>query len=92
MNQEMSAWRKHTSIHRGSVAWLPLAILCVSPGRGAAPLPIRFEPLTRADEVPPQSVEQILQDHRGFLWYTSANGLTRYDGMESVSYPGFPLN
>jgi len=79
-------------IHRGTVAWLSLALWCVVPGHSAAPVPIRFEPLTRADGISPQSVEQILQDHRGFLWYTSANGLTRYDGLESVSYPDFPLH
>ena len=85
---------------RGTVAWLLPAIMCVIPGRSAVPAPIRFEPLTRADGIFPQSIEQsdrpnfghaIFQDHRGFLWYTSTIGLTRYDGLESVTYPGFPI-
>lgn len=54
--------------------------------------PIRFEPLTRADGVSSQVVYQILQDSRGFLWYTTANGLNRYDGQESVLYSGFPID
>ena len=77
---------------RGIIAWLSLAALCVLPGHSAAPVPIRFEPLTRADGISPQSVEQILQDHRGFLWYTCGNRLTRYDGLESVSFSGFPTD
>ena len=87
-------------VHRGTVATLLLAVWCCIPGRSAAPAPIRFERLTRADGISPQSIEQsdrpnfghaILQDHRGFLWYTSTIGLTRYDGQESVTYPGFPI-
>jgi len=79
-------------IDRGIFAVLSLAALCVFPLSGAAPLPIRFEPLTRADGVSPESVEQILQDRHGFLWYTTAGGLYRYDGLESVFYPGYPID
>jgi signal transduction histidine kinase/ligand-binding sensor domain-containing protein/CheY-like chemotaxis protein len=54
--------------------------------------PIRFEPLTRADGVSSQYVYQILQDSHGFLWYTTANGLNRYDGQESFLYRDFPID
>ena len=79
-------------IHRGTVAPLLLAVLCAIPGRSAAPAPIRFEPLTRADGVSSEYVYQILQDRHGFLWYTTAKGLNRYDGQESILYRDFPID
>src|ERR1017187_9040720 len=79
-------------IRRGSVAALSLAVLSVLPGRGAAPDRIRFEPLTRAEGVSPEVVHQILQDHQGFLWFSTRSGLNRYDGYQTVNYPGFPID
>ena len=79
-------------IRRGSVAALSLAVLSVLPGRGAAPDRIRFERLTRADGVSPEFVYQILQDRQGFLWFSTRSGLNRYDGYQTVNYPGFPID
>ena len=57
---------------------------------GSAP-DIRFEPLTRSDGIPTQHFYQVLQDHRGFLWFTTSSGLVRYDGHRQVLYRGIPL-
>ena len=76
----------------GSVAALSLAVLSVLPGRAAAPARIRFERLTRSDGVSPELVYQILQDHQGFLWFSTKSGLNRYDGYQTVNYPGFPID
>ena len=77
-----------------TVAVLTLATLSRLPCRGAAsaPAPIRFERLTRADGVSPELVYQILQDRQGFLWFSTKDGLKRYDGYQSVLYPGFPID
>ena len=48
---------------------------------------IRFEQLTRADGIPSDSFYQVVQDHRGFLWFATRNGLIRYDGYQHVRYP-----
>ena len=56
---------------------------------GPAP-DIHFKALGRADGVPADPIYQVLQDRRGFLWFTTPNGLVRYDGYEHVVYPGLP--
>jgi signal transduction histidine kinase/ligand-binding sensor domain-containing protein/CheY-like chemotaxis protein len=52
---------------------------------------IRFDVLTRADGIPPEHFYQVLQDHRGFIWFTTKSGLVRYDGDGHVVYAGLPL-
>lgn len=52
---------------------------------------IRFEHLTAADGISEQYVFQILQDRRGFIWFSTTNGLNRYDGYQVVSYPDVPV-
>jgi signal transduction histidine kinase/ligand-binding sensor domain-containing protein len=47
---------------------------------------IRFEHLTVADGLPENSVTCILQDHLGFMWMGTQNGLVRYDGTKMVSF------
>ncbi len=39
-----------------------------------------FEHLTIADGLPENSVSCILQDHLGYMWFGTQNGLVRYDG------------
>jgi signal transduction histidine kinase/ligand-binding sensor domain-containing protein len=50
------------------------------------PQPIRFEHLTVADGLPENSVNCILQDHLGFIWLGTRNGLVRYDGNKMASF------
>ena len=52
---------------------------------------IHFEPLTRADGIPTDHVFQILEDHRGFMWFTTREALVRYDGYQHVRYTPLPL-
>jgi ligand-binding sensor domain-containing protein len=33
---------------------------------------------------------QVLQDHRAYLWFTTRNGLVRYDSYQHVLYPSLP--
>ncbi len=51
---------------------------------------IRFEHLSGADGVSDEYVFQILQDCRGFIWFSTTNGLNRYDGYEVVRYSDVP--
>ena len=42
--------------------------------------------LTMDDGLLANSVTQIVQDNRGFLWIGTANGLSRYDGVSIENY------
>lgn len=41
---------------------------------------------TSDDGLPQNSVYDIYQDAKGFLWFATENGISRYDGMEFVNY------
>jgi signal transduction histidine kinase/ligand-binding sensor domain-containing protein/DNA-binding response OmpR family regulator len=43
---------------------------------------IRFDKLTSSNGLSQSTINQIFQDQKGFLWFTSADGLNRYDGYE----------
>jgi DNA-binding NtrC family response regulator/ligand-binding sensor domain-containing protein len=47
---------------------------------------IRFEHLTVSDGLPHNHIKCILQDHLGFLWFTTQNGLVKYDGYNFKTY------
>jgi len=49
-----------------------------------------FEHFTVADGLPENSVQCILQDHLGYLWFGTQNGLVRYDGYEMKVYQPDP--
>ncbi len=43
---------------------------------------IRFEKLSVSDGLSQNSVETIIQDHYGFMWFGTEDGLNRFDGYE----------
>jgi signal transduction histidine kinase/ligand-binding sensor domain-containing protein/AraC-like DNA-binding protein/AmiR/NasT family two-component response regulator len=47
---------------------------------------IVFEKLTIEDGLSDLTVRSIIQDHVGYMWFGTNNGLNRYDGNEIVSY------
>ncbi len=79
------------------VGWLLTAFLLAAVPLGARPegsVPterragvralerIRFEHLTNRDGLSQMSVQTILQDRQGFMWFGTEDGLNRYDGYE----------
>lgn len=46
----------------------------------------RFRHLTVDDGLPSNSINCLLQDQTGFLWICTANGLSRYDGIEMRNF------
>lgn len=53
---------------------------------------IRFGHIGRAEGLIHASVSSIVQDSRGFLWFGTKGGLTRYDGSSFVVYRNEPFN
>jgi len=49
-----------------------------------------FEHLTIADGLPENSVRCMLQDHLGYMWFGTQNGLVRYDGYNMKVYQTDP--
>jgi ligand-binding sensor domain-containing protein/signal transduction histidine kinase len=64
--------------------WLiSLIMIGVIEGR-AQQLPIRT--YTTADGLPSTFIQFIVRDSRGFLWFCTRNGLSRFDGHRFVTY------
>ena len=51
---------------------------------------LKFSHLTTNDGLSQSYVTAILQDHRGFMWFATRDGLNRYDGNTFVVYKHNP--
>ena len=51
---------------------------------------LKFTHLTTNDGLSQGYVVAILQDHRGFMWFGTRDGLNRYDGNAFVVYKNNP--
>jgi ligand-binding sensor domain-containing protein/signal transduction histidine kinase len=60
-------------------------LLCCLPGAARAEqLPVRV--YTSADGLGQNRVKRIVRDSRGFLWFCTADGLSRFDGYRFTTY------
>ena len=63
----------------------------IEPAEGSHPPPdLSFRHLTTEDGLSQDHVVAILQDHRGFMWFATGEGLNRYDGNSFVVYKNDP--
>ena len=74
-----------------------LAASCLLLGAAAsAPLGaqerVTFRHLTIADGLSQNAVAAIVQDHRGFMWFGTKDGLNRYDGYQFVVFRHDPFD
>ncbi len=79
-----AAWRR----------WIPALLLMPAVASGQAPS-ISFERLTIEDGLSQSTVNCILQDDSGFMWFGTQDGLNRYDGHDFLVYkhvPGVPTS
>jgi len=66
------------------VAIVSLILLIVAPIARAERLPIKT--YSTADGLPRDQIRYVLPDSRGFLWFCTGDGLSRYDGYEFTTY------
>ena len=64
--------------------WLLVVLLVVSNLVRAEHLPIK--PYTTIDGLAHNKVNKIVRDSRGFLWFCTADGLSRFDGYTFTNY------
>ncbi len=76
-----------------SLAALPAAAAPLADGvtfyAGAS---MRFEHLTVDDGLSQNAIQAMLQDHQGYLWIGTQDGLNRYDGYSFAHFRNDPAN
>ena len=68
----------------GGFVWLVVLILFACDAVFAEQLPIRT--YTTSDGLARDNVNQIVRDSRGFLWFCTEEGLSRFDGYQFTNY------
>jgi ligand-binding sensor domain-containing protein len=53
---------------------------------------IKIERIMVEDGLPNGIIHDILQDHRGFIWFATEDGLCKYDGYTFTTYRHDPLD
>ncbi len=82
MNQPSNSRRITTSIR----FMLCILLFTISSIAYSQPRKMVFEHITVQDGLPENSVFSMLQDHLGFLWLGTQNGLVKYDGYQMKIY------
>jgi len=75
--------RSYRCLQKALLCSLLLSLL-VCAGAQAEKLPVRK--FTTADGLPSNAVNCVKRDSRGFLWFCTAEGLSRFDGDRFVNY------
>ncbi len=71
------------------VSLLALGLAAGARAGGYSP-ELKFERITMQEGLPDSNVTAVLQDHLGFLWIGTLNGLVRYDGYDFVAFKPAP--
>src|SRR3954466_10739702 len=80
-----------------AVCVLAIPLFCLSSPRSAQAQPIlgnhpAFTRISTEQGLSDLRVAAIIQDHVGFMWFGTTNGLDRYDGYTVVAYPNDSAN
>ena len=75
----------------GNFLFLFLFGLFISAASGQD-ISMRFSHLTLEDGLSQSTINDILQDSRGFLWFATEDGLNRYNGYEFKVFKNIPGN
>ncbi|WP_166423113.1 EAL domain-containing protein [Paraglaciecola sp. 20A4] len=67
-----------------------LIIIIISFSKFAHAQSFSFDNLTKADGLTQNTITDIIEDRRGFMWFATANGLSRFDGYDFTNYQHNP--
>lgn len=67
--------------------WIALAL---SSAIMAQPQNVCFKHITNNDNLSDNTVESIVQDSKGFMWFGTQNGLNKYDSYQMTVYKNIP--
>lgn len=70
--------------------FLFLSLIVVIPPNSLGQKSTRYERLTTASGLSQSTINKIIQDKKGFLWFATADGLNRYDGYSFTVYRNDP--
>ncbi len=89
-----SIQRLYTLLYRTILLFLfaALGVVSVLLPSSAQQHPLWFEHISLAQGLSQSSVYAILQDHKGFLWFGTEDGLNKYDGYTFKTYRHNPSN
>ena len=69
------------------LAFISIALLCGTTSvRAEIDRNARFDHYTIEDGLSQSTVDDVLQDHRGFMWFATQDGLNRFDGHSVKIY------
>jgi signal transduction histidine kinase/ligand-binding sensor domain-containing protein len=90
----LSACQATTPTHETTIQTPPATVEITPtlprPSTILPPPSVRFEHLSVEDGLAHSEVAVILQDHLGFMWFGTQNGLNKYDGHRFITYRNDP--
>lgn len=80
----MCAGKRHGVFFACCIAWALGLSLAIPAARRAERLPLKS--YTTADGLARDQINRIVRDSRGFLWFCTPEGLSRFDGYRFTNY------
>src|SRR5206468_12899054 len=76
------------------LAFILIALALAWPGaaHAGAPRTLRFERIGLEEGLPQESVNAMLQDRTGFMWFGTQGGLARFDGYRTRVFRSDPAD
>lgn len=73
----------NTKLH---IFLLTIILVFLSQAMYAQQMELRLQSLDTTDGLPSNTVRKIVQDEKGFMWFATTNGLSRYDGNSFMNF------
>ena len=89
---ETESMKPFEAYHRRLASLVLCAVSLAAPALAALVRPIRFDRLSLEQGLSQSTVQDILQDRRGYIWLATEDGLNRYDGLSFKVYKHDPAD